>query len=194
MAAARTPLEIFAQMPARVFPYASLNTRLDMIDYWNAGLSSPSENIFGGKTRIVNVSDCSAQILIGTGTLVLAVLPNEGDSVVAVIETVKSPTPNSTLSFYRLADWTRIPVGLPTLKDFMTPEAKNAKLLASDYPDMTFSTVDFDSNNGKFIFRDRTVEHYTPSDGSPLPFASLPYISPVVERIYKKGKLVPSPK
>lgn len=189
-AGARTALDFFVDLPVDRFNMLSRTTRLDMIDYFNAGLVSPSENVFGGKSRILSAADNAADILVSKNSVAtLAVIPNDGDTVVALIETVKTPTPDSSVSFFRASDWTEIEVALPSLADFLTPEARKASLSAADFPEMTFTTVEFDPADGVFTFRDRTGQHYRLPEGSRAEFKALQYIRETIRRQFRKGRL-----
>ena len=189
-AGARTALEFFVDLPVERFNMLSRTTRLDMIDYFNAGLTTPSENVFGGKSRILAASDLSADILVSKNSVAtLAVIPNDGDTVVALIETVKTPTPDSSAGFVRASDWSALDVELPALADFMTPEARKAGLTAADFPEMTFTTIEFDPTDGVFTFRDRTAQHYRLPEGSRTVFKALDYIRDSIRRQFRKGRL-----
>lgn len=194
-ATARTALDFFTDIPAGVFNMLSRTTRLDMIDYYNAGLTTGSDNVFSGKARILKVSDNAVDILVAKNSLAtIAVLPNGSDTVVALIETVRTPTPDSSLSFFKASDWTPVDVKLPVLADFMTPEAKKAELTAADYPDMTFTSIEFDPETGIFTFRDRTAMHYSLPQGLPPEIPALKYIRGSIERCFKGGRLAAPPR
>ncbi|MDE6277912.1 MAG: DUF3256 family protein [Muribaculaceae bacterium] len=190
-AQARAALDFFTDMPVDAFNLLSRITRQDMIDYYNAGLTTGSDNIFGGKARILRASDNSVDFLVSKhSTATLAVLPAGSDTVIAIIETVKTPTPDSSIAFFRASDWSRIPVALPTMRDFLTPEGRKARLSAADFPDMNFYTVEFNPDTSVFTFRERTAEHYALPEGNPPEYAVLQYLMPQISRILKGSRLV----
>lgn len=60
--ASLTASKAFASAPQSVFPLLDTNTRLDMIDYYNSNLSTPSPNRLDGRSRITSLSDKVASI------------------------------------------------------------------------------------------------------------------------------------
>ncbi len=194
-APARTALDFFTDMPLSVFGLLSRTTRQDMIDYYNAGLPTPSDNLYGGKSRILRVSYNSIDFLASANsTVTLAILPAGNDTVLALIETMRTPTPDSSLSFFRASDWSRLDVDTPGLRDFLTPEGRKARLTSADFPEMSFSTVEFDPETSEFIFRDRTAQHYALPDGSPVEYRSLIYLQPQISRVLRGTRLVENKK
>ncbi|MDE6311532.1 MAG: DUF3256 family protein [Muribaculaceae bacterium] len=190
-APARTALDFFTDLPMSVLSLLSRTTRQDMIDYYNAGLATPSDNIYGGKSRILRVSDNSIDLLASTNaTATIAVLPAGSDTIVALIETMRTPTPDSSVSFYRTSDWTKMAVTLPTLRDFLTPEARKERLTAADFPEMSFYTVEFDPETAEFIFRDRTAQHYSVPEGSSVEYRALNFLRPQITRVLQGSKLI----
>lgn len=190
-APARTALDFFTDMPMGVLSLLSRTTRQDMIDYYNAGLATSSDNMYGGKSRILRVSDNSIDLLAGANsTATLAVLPVAADTVIALIETMRTPTPDSSVSFFRASDWSRLDVDTPALRDFLTPEGRKAGLKASDFPEMSFCTVEFEPETSEFIFRERTSQHYAVPEGAPVEYRALNYLRPQISRVLRGTKLV----
>lgn len=189
-AGARTALDFFVEMPPEVFNMLSRTSRLDMIDYYNAGLSTGSNNAMGGKSRILKADSLAVDFLVSKSSLAtLAVIPNGGDTVIAFIETVKLPTPDSSLRFFRADGWKPLAVEMPVMADFLSPEVRNAGLVAADFPPMTFSTVEFNPSTSEFTFRDRTAAHYALPEGARPEYSAIPYLKPEIKRVFRKGKL-----
>ncbi|MDE6651479.1 MAG: DUF3256 family protein [Paramuribaculum sp.] len=120
----------FAEAPQTVFPLLDHNTRLDMIDYFNSGMTTPSKNAMDGKSRITALSPVKLEIsMTDASTYELAVLPtSDGDSVIALITTVATPAPDSQMAIFS-KDWSRnltnTAFSKPTLADWLTDEGKD---------------------------------------------------------------------
>ncbi|MCM1348228.1 MAG: DUF3256 family protein [Firmicutes bacterium] len=105
--AQKTATEAFSTAPRKVMPMLDESTRLDMIDYYNANMDTPSENAYGGKSRITSMSPEQLTVQMTDATRVqIIVLPDGKQGLIGVITTVASPTPDSRLSVYS-GDWSR---------------------------------------------------------------------------------------
>ena len=97
-----TAREAFVAAPRTVLPLLDHNTRLDMLDYYDAGLSHTTKNALDGGSRVLSVD--ANRILIemtDASTLEIDLLPGEHNSnTIAVISTVHTPAANSTIAFY----------------------------------------------------------------------------------------------
>ncbi len=51
-----TAKQVFAEAPQSVFPLLDHDTKLDMIDYFEGGMSTASKNAMEGKSRITAMS------------------------------------------------------------------------------------------------------------------------------------------
>lgn len=127
--ASLTASKAFATAPQSVFPLLDANTRLDMIDYYNSNLSTPSPNRLDGRSRITALSDKMVNIeLTPASSCDVIILPAAaGDSLIAVISTVATPAHDSHISFYS-RDWKEIPqtrvFEKPVLTDWLTADGK----------------------------------------------------------------------
>lgn len=107
----------FADAPQRIIPLLDKGTRLDMIDYFEAGQATDSKNALYGKSRLTDLQPLSLQArLSDSSALQLAVLPSGADSIVALITTVNLPSPDSSMKLYS-SSWQP----LPTEKFFSPP-------------------------------------------------------------------------
>ncbi len=96
-----TLTDLFARAPRTVFPLLDRNTRLDMVDYYNSGLSTPSRNLIGGESRITVADSVSLDIAMsGSSSYHMTLLPARGDTIIALVRTVNLPTPDSDLQLY----------------------------------------------------------------------------------------------
>lgn len=123
-----TAQQAFASIPDRLMPLLDKNTRLDMIDYFNSGSSKASKNAMAGKSRITAITPEHVMIeLTGASTCEIAVLPAGNDTLIAVINTVSTPAPDSKLRVYS-SDWanelTDKVFTSPVLQDWLTDDGK----------------------------------------------------------------------
>lgn len=158
-----TATKAFTDAPAMVFPSIDRMTRLDMVDYYNSGSPKPSKNAFKGDCRIVSATD--SQITVETSKaseVELSLLSQGRDTVVMVVTTLKTPTPDSSVKFYT-TQWKEINKGLfivPLLDDWTLPEGKSRKkdlenavpfILAQFTYDPANATFTLTNNLGQFL-------------------------------------------
>ncbi len=125
-----TAASAFAEAPKSVLPLLDNNTRLDMVDYFNSGMSTASTNNFGGKSRVTDLSDMRLRAeMTDASTYEFDLLPaSSGDTLIAVISTVATPAPDSRLSVYS-SDYsdnlTSAVCSRPTLDEWLTAQGKS---------------------------------------------------------------------
>ena len=159
--------EAFLSAPARVIPLLPNNTRLDMLDYFNSGLSSASSNSMKGQSRILALSDQAISIqLTEASQLDIATLPAGSDTLIAVINTVATPAPDSKLTIFTpgwKSDITATAFTRPAVKDWLTAEGKkNAQDVESLVPfmlinysyDPASATLTLTNNTASFMSDD----------------------------------------
>lgn len=120
----------FELAPPSVLPMLDKNTRLDMIDYFQAGSDRESANALDGPARITAMERNLIAFEGGTGLRCQMLVIDEyradkstgeevPDYVIGIIETLDTPIPDSKIAFYdskwqplgstfappRLADW-----------------------------------------------------------------------------------------
>lgn len=124
-----TASKAFADAPATVFPLLNRNARLDMIDYFNGGMSTASTNALQGKSRITAIAPDDMKIaMTDASSYQLSILPTSNDTIIALIQTVATPAHDSHITFYS-RNWTPISDNLftaPSLNDWLTPAAKKS--------------------------------------------------------------------
>ena len=164
-AAARTAADFFAQAPATVLPLLPPNTRLDMLDYFNSHMSTPSNNSLGGRSRITALADNAITVEMSRDASVqLAVIPAGRDTVVAVVETVLTPVADSGIRLYRAADWKELPApAMPGVAQFADP-TRRKEALKADMPECLFVRAEYEPEDGTFSFTDTTPAYYTDAD------------------------------
>lgn len=194
-ACARTAMDAFKDLPQEVFNLLPRNTRLDMVDYFQAGLTTPSRNVFGGDSRILSAAPGKLEVLVGQeSVLTLAMVPQGRDSLVAVIETVKTPVPDSSLKLYRVngEGWTPVPAQLPSAVDFLTPQGRKAGLEPADFPPMFFMSVEYDPETAVFTFRNRCPQHWTEHSRGADAYRAMDFMLPELRMLWNGRKFVPA--
>jgi hypothetical protein len=120
-----------ADAPSQVFPLLDRNTRLDMIDYFNSGSKTPSQNALQGKSRITSLSpDMLTMTMTDASTYDIIVLPAGNDSIIAVIQTLATPAHDSNISFYS-RKWNKLNGDYftqPKVADWLSPQGKKASV------------------------------------------------------------------
>ncbi len=160
---ARTAADFFVSAPEEAVPMLAHNTRLDMLDYFNHGLPTTSENLVNGRSRVTaNAPDRIEIQLTRDASLVIGLMPFKSDTLVVHIETVHTPVPDSRVKFYD-KNWhalSRQPEMLGA-KAFVTDAKAAAK---AEMPEMVFFKADFDPVTGIFSFDNTTAGYYTEFD------------------------------
>jgi len=147
-----TAADFFVNAPAQVFPTIDKMTRMDMIDYFQAGSDKASKNLVGGECKIIE--DTGDKLVFTTSPVseyTLVVLPASGknhDRILMLCRTLRTPAEDSTLRFYDTR-WNELEglFSAPTLDDWILPEARrNRRDVENAVPfvlaKMTYSTTD----------------------------------------------------
>ncbi len=163
-----TAKQVFAEAPQSVFPLLDHDTKLDMIDYFESGMSTASKNAMEGKSRITAMSPEKLGIAMSEASeYELCLLPRvSGDTVVALISTVATPAPDSRMTVYT-GDWgsniTSQVFSKPALSEWLTEEGQARAgeveglvpfLLVSYSYDPASATLTMKNNTGAFLSAD----------------------------------------
>ena len=125
-----TAADLFVSAPEEVIPSIDRSTRMDMLDYFNAGSTKASRNMFGGECAVRALSP--QQITFTTsavGETTISLLEHGGKPLVMVVNTVKTPGEDSQVRFYNAA-WRPAGKGLfvvPGLDEWTRPEARDRR-------------------------------------------------------------------
>ena len=91
----------FAMAPDDVLPLLPVNTRLDMLDYFNSGIERPSRDAAGSRAIVTSSSNRRLTFDSGDGSSYeLAVYTAGRDTVVALVETLHYPMADSRIEWY----------------------------------------------------------------------------------------------
>ena len=156
-----TATEAFTTAPNTVFPLLEKNTRLDMVDYFNSGLASASSNKLDGKTSITLLSDSDIRFTMSSSSAYqIAILPSKDGDIIALIETVATPAPDSNISFYT-AEWSSIDKPLfnePGVSYWLTADGRdNSSMVESLVPFMLVS-YNYDPATKSLILRNNVKQ------------------------------------
>lgn len=126
-----TAAKAFVNAPQSVFPLVDTNTRMDMVDYINAGMSTQSSNKLGGGSAIIDLSPMRMKVkMTDSSTDELFLLPTAAsDTIIGVIRTVATPGHDSSIAFYN-SKWQPVKGGsvlnVPVMADWITDKAHTA--------------------------------------------------------------------
>ena len=157
-ASSKSAGEYFAAAPDSVVPLLDLNTRLDMLDYYDCGSRTASTNMLEGKSRVTYRDSLTVRYKLTERIKgQLSVIPMaKGDSLIIVITTLATPTPDSEIEIYT-TQWQRPgkPVfRAPTMSDWITaaaPPEEQAQFMmySADY-DSSTKTLTLTSTMDKY--------------------------------------------
>lgn len=101
--------DLFTSAPQNVFPLLDQNTRLDMVDYYKNGMSTPSQNSLDGRSLITEMTPASLTVkMTDSSAMQIVELKGPKGSVVALISTVATPGLDSNIKFFD-SDWKPLP-------------------------------------------------------------------------------------
>ncbi len=160
-----TASKAFTSAPSDVFPLLDTNTRMDMVDYYNSGLATPSANRMDGRSSVTDLSPASLTVKISeSSSAQVAILAAGSDTVIAVVSTVAAPGLDSTLKFYD-REWKPLQASryftAPAWKEWVTQGHDAAEvtayapfMLASYYIDPAKGTLTVTNNLSTFLDED----------------------------------------
>lgn len=164
------------------------NLRMDMLDYFCAG-QLRDVSIFDkkGGSHIVALNDSSLTIVVGKrGTLQFAVLPAKNDTLVAIVETVATPTPDSSITIYNPAEPSNIKIfDMPAPEAFIRPEMRKAAK-GKELPPFMLASAVYEPDTQRFILTPTIGAYYTDEDRPET-------VGMMVDRlawVYKDGRFV----
>lgn len=146
---ARSIMDFFVSEQGELLSLLPKNTRMDMIDYYNAGRVIEAKNNLGEGTRFNKVTDNYISLqLTKSCTVEMMLIPvSKKDSVIIAIKTLELPAKDSEITFYdtswqplatkryfkpvSMKDFIRIPKGDKTKKETV--------LEAIDFPIVSYT-------------------------------------------------------
>lgn len=167
----RNASDFFVSAPSNAAFLIDSITRMDMLDYYRSGSKTTSAAINKGRARVTGESE--GKLVFDIDSLVqyqIVLLPTTSkagtDTIVAVVETLRSNLENSMVNFYTI-DWETVPsnkiLTTPTLSDWITvggaPERSEVE---RTFPFIT-SRIDI-SEDGKLTITNTMEPYFVPSD------------------------------
>ena len=160
-----TAASAFADAPKTVFPLLDRNVRLDMVDYFNGGLSTASTNALQGKSRITALTPTDMKIaMTDASSYQLSLLPANNDTIIALIQTVATPAHDSHITFYSRS-WAQLGDNLfsaPSLSDWMTPAAKKSGADVSAMIPFMLAEYTYDPDSRTLTLKNNLSEFLSP--------------------------------
>lgn len=187
-AVARTAAEFFVDAPNSTMMLFDKNLRMDMLDYFRAGqLRDVSIFDKNGGSHIVALNDSSLSIVVGKrATIQFAVLPVKNDTLIAIVETVATPTPDSSIAIYNPSDPSNIKnFDMPGPEAFIRPEMRKAAK-GKELPPFMLASAVYEPDTRRFILTPTIGGYYTDEDRPET-------VSMMVDRLvwaYKDGRFV----
>lgn len=166
-AMAQTAADLFTSAPQNIFPLLDRNTRLDMVDYYKNGMTTPSQNQLDGRSAITEMTPESITVkMTDSSAIQLVELKGSKGNVIALISTVATPGLDSTIKFFD-TDWQPLPTESyftkPGWKEWLTDSGRQNEMdvtmqvpfmLASYRIDPSTSTLTLTNNLNKFLDKD----------------------------------------
>ncbi len=125
-----TAAEAFINAPTSRFPLIQKMKRMDMVDYKNSGVDKPSDNLLGGKSKILSLTPEKIVVEVCEGGLSVTSISvdksNRGDTVLIVTADVATPAPDGAVSFFT-SDWKPLAGDIfnaPVTADWIKPQFK----------------------------------------------------------------------
>ena len=125
---------LFIEMPDTLQPLLTNNDRRDMIDFWDARMSTPVVNRLDGKSRIIELTNDFLSVeLSRSSSMQIKMLNNvAGDTLLCIVNTVGAEAYDSRIHFYN-SRWERVDglkFAMPSIVDFFLPSDSVDKALA----------------------------------------------------------------
>ncbi len=124
---------LFIEMPDTLQPLLTNNDRRDMIDFWDARMSTPVVNRLDGKSRITELTNDFLSVeLSRSSSMQIKMLNNvAGDTLLCIVNTVGAEAYDSRIHFYN-SRWERVDGSkftMPSIADFFLPSDSVGKAL-----------------------------------------------------------------
>ena len=128
---------LFMDAPDAVLPLLPRNVRADCIDFADAGMVYPVQNLLGGESSLKELAEDYLLLQsTGSSTVEMKVLPWGDSFVVCVVNSVSAEATDSRVAFYDM-QWKKLKAPLfftaPSIKDFFVDAATDILDLCDIY-------------------------------------------------------------
>ncbi|MDE6383859.1 MAG: DUF3256 family protein [Paramuribaculum sp.] len=120
----------FMAIPSEVAPLISEYAKLDMIDYFESGMETPTANVLGGKMRLTELTPDHIAAELGTAqTLDVYLLPSGADTLAMYISTLTVPVADSYINIVNsdTVDVTARTFKAPEFRDWLSSQGKKQR-------------------------------------------------------------------
>lgn len=167
-----TAADAFVKAPASVMPLIEESTRLDMIDYFNAGSDRASRNALYGNSRITALTPEHLVVeATAASTFEIITLPGANDTILAVIHTVATPMPDSKITLYS-SSWEALPANhyaAPDIDEWLSAQAgKSGRDEVEAMLPFMLSSCVYNPESKEFVFTNRAAEFLSEEVYEPL--------------------------
>lgn len=169
---ARTIRDFFVSEPGVVFNILPQSTRMDMLDYYDAGQNiSVKNSLDGNNTHFISVGDNHISVEISDcNTKELLLVPiSKNDSIIVAINTVTLPAKDSQIAIYD-TNWDKLEAEKyfkhTTIADFVSiPKGdKTKKQTIADSIEITLINYSIDAETGNIVARHGYAEFMSKED------------------------------
>lgn len=162
-----SPRQAFTSAPRSVFPQLDEYGKLYMVEYFLNGSSTPTRNRLGGSGAVTALD--SIGISFTTSSVAehsIYPLKVGPDSLFMVISTVRTPLPDSRITFYN-TDWSpadSAPALNPSFSDWLTPEGLASLPDVSNLLPFILASASFDPASRSVTFIHTMRGYLLPDD------------------------------
>lgn len=163
-----TAAKCFAEAPDHVLHAIDKSTRLDMLDYFRAGVEKPSANIYEGVAMVTAESDASLSFTLteNVQAQMFVLNPDSPAPIIGYITTLPTPIPDSSVALFNSRWQPASPkiLSLPTLAAWLTPDGKKHRAEVEDQLPFILASAAYDPQSLTLVFTNNMQQFYTPYD------------------------------
>lgn len=167
-----TAEKCFKEAPGTVLGLIAPNTRLDMIDYYQAGIDRESDNTAGGQCKITDLQDYSITFTGGNGIeyQMFVINPTSSTPLIGLIQTLDTPIPDSAITIYR-TDWDIVPASgnnalgrEPSFESWIMPSHIRDISTISKYIPFVLAKLTYDPTSATITATNNMDSYFSPKD------------------------------
>ncbi len=163
-----TAAKCFVEAPTDVLPFASKNTRLDMLDYFRAGSDKESTNDYGGSCRVTAETPQSLSLLAtdNISYQIFVLNPTSASPLIGIIETIPTPIPDSRLTIYDSRWQPQSALAIePKLADWLNADGKKSPATVTDAMPFIMASYSYDPATGVLTAAHHMDQYFALGEG-----------------------------